>query len=126
MSKKDEKENKGVEVLTIRDFKVMIEGMDMVLGENWYPTEEQWGRIRKKINNLIDSSDTRRPPPVVMPGVPLDDKALIDNFPQVPVASDVPIGEVPTPGGSALTPQAPPPPVQEVDAEKVHQSNEFV
>lgn len=126
MSKnKKEKENKGVEVLTIRDFKVMIEGMDMVLGENWYPTEEQWGRIRKKINNLIDSSDTRYRPNVVMPGDPVDNKVLLANFPEIPVASNIPIGEVPVPTGSALTP-AQPIPVPEADAEKVHRPSEFV
>ena len=44
------KEKKEEKVVTIRDFKVLIEGMDMVLGDNWVPTDEQWKRIRTKID----------------------------------------------------------------------------
>ncbi len=88
----DKKETK---TLTIRDFKVMIEGMDMVLGEDWYPTEAQWKRIRDKINLLIETADyqvmntnmnTRPIAPtsnVALPQVPVDN--LMAGFPQVPV-----------------------------------------
>ena len=137
MSKKEEKEEKEVKVLTIRDFKVMIEGMDMVLGDDWYPTEEQWKRIRGKIDNLIVSAEqptNRLMYPVVNPGQPTE-ASLLANFPEVPVATDIPIGEVPAPTGSALTPPAltppaptPPPETTVVDGEavKVHKPGSFV
>ena len=136
MSDENKKEEEK-KVLTIRDFKVMIEGMDMVLGDDWYPTEAQWKPIRAKIDLMIDTSErpvtnTRTMYPesnVVMPGGSIDN--LVANFPQVPVAADIPIGETPLPpGGSALTPPqpAPAPEMTVVDGEavRVHKTGSFV
>lgn len=103
MSKEDKKEEK---TLTIRDFKVMIEGMDMVLGEDWYPTEAQWKRIRAKIDLLIDTSErpnTRIMSPqsnVVMPEGSVDN--LLAGFPQVPVPN-VDVDPTPPPPVSMLS-----------------------
>ncbi len=121
--------DKEEKIVTIRDFKVMMEGMDMVLGDDWTPTEAQWKRIREKINAMIDTSErpitnTRN----FVPGLPVDptlstaDNQLVRSFPTVPVADDVPIGQQPT--DSALTPPAPAP-VPAGEGEKVHQENEF-
>ena len=121
---KDKKEKETV--LTIHDFKVMIEGMDMVLGDNWYPTETQWKRIRQKLDSIIDNVDRPQPNPrsnVALPGTPVDN--LINNFPLTPVAADVPIGEAPpsfVQPPSALTPA----PTVGPEGEPVHTSNEFI
>ena len=88
------KENKEETVLTIHDFKVMIEGMDMVLGDDWYPTEVQWKRIRKKLDQIIVNVERPAPYNVALPGAPVD-SSILSTFPQVPVAADVPIGEAP-------------------------------
>jgi len=101
----DKKETK---TLTIRDFKVMIEGMDMVLGEDWYPTEAQWKRIRAKIDLLIDTSErpitnTRIMSPqsnVVIPEGSVDN--ILAGFPQVPVPN-VDVDPTPPPPVSSLT-----------------------
>ena len=118
-------------LVTIRDFKVMMEGMDMVLGDDWTPTDAQWKRIRGKIDAMIETSER----PIVNTrifdhgGLPVDpslsttDNELARSFPAVPVAENVPIGEVPT--ESALTPQ-PALTVPAGEGEKVHCDNEFV
>ena len=92
------KEDTKDTVLTIHDFKVMIEGMDMVLGEDWYPTESQWKRIREKLDLIIDSADrpvTHVNTNVALPGAPVDN-SILNTFPaELPVAADIPIGEAP-------------------------------
>jgi len=117
-------------LVTIRDFKVMMEGMDMVLGDDWTPTDAQWKRIRGKIDAMIETSErptvnARYFAPPVDPSLSTTDNELARSFPAVPVADDVPIGEVPT-GQSALTPPPAPPPVPAGKGEKVHRDNEFV
>lgn len=119
-------------LVTIRDFKVMMEGMDMVLGDDWTPTEAQWKRIRGKIDAMIETSErpvvnTRnftRPVLPVDPALSSTDNELIRAFPAVPVADDVPIGEAPV-NQSALTP-VPQTPTPTGEDEKVHRENEFV
>ncbi len=117
-------------LVTIRDFKVMMEGMDMVLGDDWTPSEAQWKRIRVKIDAMIETSER----PVVntrnfVPSLPVDpslstsDNELARSFPAVPVADGVPIGEVPT-QSALIPPQIPAEPVAE--GEKVHRTDEFV
>jgi len=133
------KEMKEDKLVTIRDFKVMMEGMDMVLGDDWTPTDAQWKRIREKIDAMIDTAE--RPatitrvydrgvlpvdparPSSVDPTLSSTDNELARSFPAVPVAEDVPIGEV---AQSALTPPPPAPTVPAGEGEKVHPDNEFV
>ena len=43
------------EAISVKAFKSMIEGMDMVSGDDWTPTAEQWKRIRAKIEQLEES-----------------------------------------------------------------------
>ncbi len=43
------------EPISVKAFKSMIEGMDMVSGDDWTPTGEQWQRIRAKIEQLEES-----------------------------------------------------------------------
>ena len=111
---KEKKEKKEEKVVTIRDFKVLIEGMDMVLGDDWVPTDDQWKRIRAKIDAMIKTEDRAADRPVpLMPGagnvdsrrIVADDR-LPGNFPEVP--STVPAGAVALPPPSALTPPVTP------------------
>jgi len=50
-------DTKEDEIVTIRDFKAMIVGMDMIMGDDWTPDENQWKRIRNKINALIETAE---------------------------------------------------------------------
>lgn len=119
-------------LVTIRDFKVMMEGMDMVLGDDWTPTDAQWKRIREKIDAMIETSErpivnTRNFVPGILPVDPSlnpTDNELARSFPAVPVAENVPIGEVPTQSALTPAPQIPAAPVGE--GEKVHRTDEFV
>lgn len=112
MSEKNKKPED--EVVTIRDFKSMIVGMDMIMGEDWTPNESQWKRIRKKIDALIETSERPmhdRPianQPVVR-GSDLSEAKLAGNFPQIPAPENIPIGEAAPGGQSALTPTPRPP-----------------
>lgn len=92
------------EIVTINDFKSMLIGMDLILGDQWTPDEGQWRRIRKKIDALIETH-----------GKPVDstrnvsETQLLRSFPTWPVPNvptNVP-GES-TPGESALIPPAGP------------------
>ena len=40
--------------LTVREFKSLLEGMDLLQGKSWTPNSTQWKIIRKKINMLED------------------------------------------------------------------------
>lgn len=134
MSKEIEKKEES-EIVTIQDFKSMLIGMDLILGESWTPSEQQWTRIRSKLDALIETADrpvTRpnvpgRGPASVVPNLNVSDRELISSFPAVPVAVDVPIGMEPT--GSALTPIPTTPatatPVGS-DDNRVHRKDEFI
>lgn len=104
------------EIITINDFKSMLIGMDLILGDQWTPDENQWKRIRKKIDVLIETHErsggvASAVPPLVGPSshLPVDsnlnisDAELLRSFPSVPVVTAIPIGEL-EPTSSALTP----------------------
>ena len=116
-NKKDTVKEKEAEIVTIHDFKSMLIGMDLILGDDWTPDESQWKRIRKKIDALIETHErpggvARPVPPFVAGSRPLpvdstlnvNEAALLQSFPSVPVADDVPVGEGAPVGPSALTP----------------------
>jgi len=114
--KVEDKVDKVDEIVTIHDFKSMLVGMDLILGDKWTPDENQWQRIRKKIDALIETHErpggvARSLPPLTGPGnVPVDsnlnvsEAELLRSFPSVPVDNSVPIGEAGPAGQSALTP----------------------
>ena len=130
-NKKPEKKEVEEEIVTIHDFKSMLIGMDLVLGDNWVPDEKQWARIRKKLDALIETAE--RPggvapsfPPYVPgnnpvvnaapvdPNASLTDAELVRSFPSVPggVPESIPMGEAAPAGPSALTPPPAAPPLQ--------------
>ncbi len=88
--------------VTIQDFKSILVGMDLILGDQWTPDENQWKRIRKKINALIKtherSVDSNR-------NVSETESLRFPEWPSVPVTA--PVGD-PVPIQSALVPQAVP------------------
>ena len=109
---KENKDNvdKEKEIVTINDFKSMLVGMDLILGDEWTPDEKQWKRIRNKINSLIVTHERpvrsaaavyNRPP--VDSNLNVSENELLNSFPNVPVDNSVPIGAAPS-GQSALVP----------------------
>ena len=118
------------EIVTINDFKSMLIGMDLILGDKWTPDENQWGRIRKKIDALIETAErpvvnTRNFAPSVVSNTNVSETELISAFPAVPAAEDVPVGM--QPAASALTP-IPTSPAKRpaVATDGVHPTDEFV
>ncbi len=131
MSKEKVKEKeKEDEIVTIHDFKSMLVGMDLILGDEWTPDENQWGRIRKKIDALIETAgrpvvNTRNFPPNVVSNANVSETELIRTFPTVPAAENVPIGQQPM--ESALTPVPTTPATPAVTgSDGVHRTDEFV
>lgn len=114
---KDMDKDKEKDIVTIRDFKSMIVGMDMIMGDDWTPDAKQWKRIRAKIDALIETADHSRPAGVLSsPASPTasppththstSTDALLKGFPEVPssIPGDVPVGEPGPAGPSALAP----------------------
>ena len=115
MSEENKKVEKEAEIVTIKDFKSMLVGMDLILGDSWTPNEAQWKRIRAKIDALIETAE-RPATRDFYPQIPVDlspnssEANLLKGFPSVP--SSIPAGVPVTPGPSALTPPGAPTPVQ--------------
>ena len=135
MSKEKEIEKKEErEIVTIQDFKSMLIGMDLILGESWTPNEQQWKRIRSKLDALLETADrpvlTPRPfvpgsgPASVVPNLNVSDHELISAFPAVPVAANVPIGMQPTESALTSIPTTPATPVGSDN--NVHRTDEFI
>ncbi len=100
-------DNKEDEIVTINDFKSMLVGMDLILGDDWTPDENQWKRIRAKIDALIVTHEQPRSVRSTVPDYslpPVDSNELLRSFPNVPVDNSVPIGEAAPAGQSALVP----------------------
>jgi hypothetical protein len=124
---KDKTENKEVEtkkeaeveeieeIVTIKDFKSMLVGLDLALGKNWTPDENQWKRIRRKIDALIETHEkpSARVGGLVDYSTNVPENNILRNFPTVPggVPESVPVGELAPAGQSALAPppNLPPP-----------------
>jgi len=121
MSKEDKNktetksDNKVDEIVTINDFKSMLVGMDLILGDEWTPDENQWKRIRAKIDALIVTHDQPRTGRSTVPSygpansnLNVSENELLRSFPNVPVDNSVPIGEAGPSSPSALVPQVAP------------------
>jgi len=113
MSKEDKNktksDNKEDEIVTINDFKSMLVGMDLILGDDWTPDENQWKRIRAKIDALIVTHEQPKAVRSTVPGYlpPVDsnlnvsENELLRSFPNVPVGE---AAEAAPAGQSALIP----------------------
>lgn len=44
----------NIKKVSVKEFKAMIHGMDLLGGDDWAPNAEQWKRIRAMIGNLED------------------------------------------------------------------------
>ena len=76
------------EPISVKAFKSMIEGMDMVSGEDWTPTDEQWQRIRAKIEQLEETVEQVR---VVAPRPDVPGSRLQPERTAAPVVGDAPV-----------------------------------
>ena len=104
------KEEKKEKIVTVRDFKSMVEGMDTVMGDDWVPDQQQWKRIREKIRMLENAPPPPAPAPVQQRPVEVpqgSEESILANFPQVP--SSIPAGDInsalPPAGPSAFSPE---------------------
>ena len=123
----EEKKKKEDEIVTIRDFKAMIVGMDMIMGDDWTPDEKQWKRIRAKIDALLETVEhpNTYASSNVAPNANVSEDRLISTFPAVPAVEAVPVGMQPT--ESALMPTTPAMPVAAGSGETgVHRKDEFI
>lgn len=50
--------------ITIKEFKMWLQGVEEMQPEDWTPDSRQWARIRQKINSIVDA-----PPASQQPGV---------------------------------------------------------
>ncbi len=52
-------------IITVKEFKMWLEGVEEMQEENWTPDARQWTRIREKINNIaeVDGGPTYSLPP---------------------------------------------------------------
>lgn len=77
--------------LTIKEFKMWLEGVEEMQPDGWVPSETQWKRIREKIN-MIDESQP----------------AVIESY-RPPVGQSIPRGpDVQAPAFSGMPPGFPP------------------
>jgi len=127
--KKNVKKEVEDEIVTIRDFKAMIVGMDMIMGDDWTPDEKQWKRIRAKIDALletVDSPNTHTFSSSVAPSVNVAEDELIRTFPAVPAVEAVPVGMQPTESALMPVPATPATPVAGSSENRVHRTDEFI
>ncbi len=127
----ENKKTKEEEIVTIQDFKSILVGMDLILGDNWTPDENQWKRIRTKIDALIKTAEqpagTRRYNiPNVVPNTNVSENELIRTFPSVPAAENVPIGQQPMESALTPIPTTPASPSVSADEKRVHRTDEFI
>ncbi len=92
------------EVVTIQDFKSILVGMDLILGDQWTPDENQWRRIRKKIDALIK---THERPVDSNRNISETESLRFSGWPSVP-ATVVPVSEL-TPVSALIPPAIPQP-----------------
>ena len=87
-------QNVPVRRITIKDFKMWLEGVEEMQASDWVPDARQWQRIREKINSIEDIA----PAPVYT--LPERPQGLTYRGPDVPVAPGVPV----IPAGPSLLP----------------------
>lgn len=111
--------------ITIKEFRMWLQGVEEMQDPAWVPNPTQWLRIREKINTIDDEPDTvvvhqqqpvhqqmsyPVPPTGVplgndLPGIPAGPSSLmVPQYPSMPVS--------PPPGGLFATPEAPSMPVR--------------
>jgi hypothetical protein len=77
--------------ITIKDFKMWLEGVEEMQDENWTPSPTQWKRIREKIDSITETQNTlpQQPRPV--------QRSMMEpnNFPLPP--SNLPVPPQPSP-----------------------------
>lgn len=49
--------------LTIKEFKMWLRGVEEMQPEGWSPSQQQWTRIREKIDSITETAPTSQPQP---------------------------------------------------------------
>jgi hypothetical protein len=67
------KSKKSKKVTSLVEFRAWLEGVEEMQGADWVPTQEQWTRIREKIDSIEDAPPAPAPvtEPDPVPHVPL-------------------------------------------------------
>ena len=87
--------------ISVKAFKSMVEGMDMIGGDDWSPSPEQWKKIREKIELLDETVEVVSAPAVDVPG----SRAVV--APVQPVERPVANPDNPWENGTAVMPNTP-------------------
>ena len=114
--------------ITIKEFRMWLQGVEEMQDPAWVPNPTQWQRIREKINTIEDEPETvvvhqpvvHQAPQVAYP-VPPTGVPLGNEIPGVPAgpsslaSAPYPVASLPAtppPGGLFATPEAPNMPVR--------------
>ena len=105
--------------ITVKEFRMWLEGVEEMQEADWTPTPSQWSRIREKINTITDEAPqqtytqpTFRAGPSMaaptmnpnMPAVPAGPSMLGGVAPAMPVAPQAPQHGLFGAGGKVKTP----------------------
>jgi hypothetical protein len=86
-------------MISIREFKMWLQGVEEMQDANWIPNATQWAKIREKINTIADVAPEQPLPPLrlaTQPAVPVE-------APRVPAGPAVIAG----PSSLGVAPQQP-------------------
>lgn len=95
-------------VTTPTQLKSLVEALDLMHEEDeWTPTPKQWNRIKEMIESLEERGPVavHQNPAIPTPRAPGPNPAAGGTiaFPSVPVATDVPVGQLGPAGQSSLS-----------------------
>lgn len=101
ISKRENKMSTEEKPVSVREFKAMIQGIDIMGGEKFTPNAEQWSRIRRMIDRLEDTPAPVAPPaPAVLPmAQPAAQPRTAVVNPHNPLENDSPEFIAPPPSG---------------------------
>lgn len=57
--------DKNEKQITVREFRMWLQGVEEMQDEGWVPSNAQWAKIRQKIDSISDTQ-AQEPPPIRM------------------------------------------------------------
>lgn len=93
--------------ITIKEFRMWLQGVEEMQDAAWVPNPTQWRRIREKIDTIVDAEPVQQQAPIqqapqqVNYGYPVPPTGI-------PLGNDIPVQAGPS--GLAATPRLPPMP----------------
>lgn len=95
--------DKKDKALTVKEFKMWLEGVEEMQADGWTPNDTQWKRIREKINVLIEGQP-------VYQEMTVPNMGMAPNMPMtVPMPTGNPLEMMNINPAAFQTPSAPPP-----------------